>query len=254
MSASPLHGDRKRVAVMQPYFLPYAGYFRLFDQVDEFVIYDCVQFPRRSRVHRTEVPGPAGSVEWLTLPLARQPRDTRIMDLCFATDARTLLDERLARLRWLETASGPAAARVRQLLQAPLVDVVDFLELGLQTVCELVGLPWSVTRSSWLDLDPALRGQERVLAVALARGATTYVNAPGGTALYDPAAFQERGIELRFLTPYAGAYPRLLPGLLVDDPAMVAADVRSTSSLLDPDHVPRSRPDRSQPTRSGSAR
>ena len=41
---------------MQPYLFPYAGYFRLLSQVDEFVIYDCVQFPRRGRVHRTEVP------------------------------------------------------------------------------------------------------------------------------------------------------------------------------------------------------
>ena len=43
----------KRIAVMQPYFFPYLGYFRLFSQADEFVIYDCVQMPRRGRVHRT---------------------------------------------------------------------------------------------------------------------------------------------------------------------------------------------------------
>jgi hypothetical protein len=35
------------VAIMQPYFIPYAGYFRLFAATDLFVIYDCVQFPRR---------------------------------------------------------------------------------------------------------------------------------------------------------------------------------------------------------------
>jgi hypothetical protein len=35
------------VAVMQPYFMPYAGYFRLFAAADVFVLFDCVQFPRR---------------------------------------------------------------------------------------------------------------------------------------------------------------------------------------------------------------
>ena len=87
----------KRVAVMQPYFFPYAGYFRLLDVVDHFVVFDCVQFPRRGRVHRTQVPGPTGGVEWLTLPLASMPREVLIRDLAFAPAARARLDDRLSR-------------------------------------------------------------------------------------------------------------------------------------------------------------
>jgi hypothetical protein len=217
---------------MQPYFLPYAGYFRLFHQVDEFVIYDCVQFPRRGRVHRTEIPGPGGAPEWLTLPLAYQPRETRIMDLRFADDARERFDERLARLGWLRASQGPGAARILDLLQAPFSGVVDFLECGLRTVCELLGLPFVVTRSSWLDIPPSVRGQDRVIAVAVARGATRYVNAPGGLELYDPAAFERLGIELRFLAPYDGRHRFLLPDLVAGEPAELAADVRATSRLI----------------------
>src|SRR5689334_2859030 len=74
-------GSGWTVAVMQPYFFPYAGYFRLFAQVDEFISFDCVQFRRRGRIHRTEVPGPGGSLQWLTLPLAYAPRETLIRDV-----------------------------------------------------------------------------------------------------------------------------------------------------------------------------
>ena len=56
------------IAVMQPYFVPYAGYFRLFAATDLFVIYDCVQFPRRGWVHRNQLPGANGQPNWLTLP------------------------------------------------------------------------------------------------------------------------------------------------------------------------------------------
>jgi hypothetical protein len=223
----------KRVAVMQPYFLPYAGYFRLFHEVDEFVVYDCVQFPRRGRVHRTEVPGPSGAVEWLTLPLLRQPREVRIMDLRFAPDARTRFDERLERLPVMRSPTGPAAARVADLLRGPLDDVVGFIESGLGLACELLGLPFRVTRSSALDIDPSVRGQERLLAVAVGRGATTYVNAPGGVALYDADRFRDHDIELRFLAPYEGAYRYLLPALLTVDPVAIAADVRATTHLID---------------------
>ena len=62
----------KGVALMQPYFFPYAGYFRLFAAVDTFIIYDCVQFPRRGRVHRVEVPGPDGNAH-VADPAARLP-------------------------------------------------------------------------------------------------------------------------------------------------------------------------------------
>src|SRR5689334_25196809 len=88
--------SRRRLAVMQPYFFPFAGYFRLFATVDQFVIFDCVQFPRRGRVHRSQVPGPNGTTKWLTLPLARRPRDVLIRDLEFAPNAREQFDQRLA--------------------------------------------------------------------------------------------------------------------------------------------------------------
>ena len=227
-------GGGKRVAVMQPYLLPYAGYFRLFHAVDEFVIYDCVQFPRRGRVHRTEVLGPGGGAEWLTLPLARQSRETRDRASCASRPTPAPRSTSGSRAyRGFRSAQGPAAARVVEYLHGPLDDVVGFLERGLAIVCDLLALPFAVTRSSSLDLDPSVRGQERVLAVASARGARIYVNAPGGIELYEAAAFGQRGIDLRFLAPYEGAYRMLLPALLEVDPARIAADVRATTRLIE---------------------
>ena len=72
------------VAVMQPYFMPYAGYFRLFAAADVFVLFDCVQFPRRGWVHRNRFATAAGHLDWLTLPLLKCPRETRIDELAFA--------------------------------------------------------------------------------------------------------------------------------------------------------------------------
>ncbi|WP_444430711.1 WbqC family protein [Rhodobacter capsulatus] len=72
------------VAVMQPYFFPYGGYYRLLAAADVFVILDCVQFPRRGRVHRSSLPG-AG--RWITLPLEPAPRDSLISAMRLAPDA-----------------------------------------------------------------------------------------------------------------------------------------------------------------------
>lgn len=222
---------------MQPYFLPYAGYFRLFAAVDEFVVLDCVQFPRRGRVHRTEVPGPNGAPGWLTLPLARQPRDTPIHALRFASDARKELDARLGAMPWFRRASGPAADAVRASLGGPLDGVVDFLEGTLRMAAGSMGFQAPMRRSSSLPIDPALRGQARVIAIARAVGASHYLNAPGGRGLYDALAFQEQGLVLEFLAPYRGSVQQMLPALLQQPPEQLRADVLA-QLLIEPAALP----------------
>lgn len=214
------------VAVMQPYFFPYAGYFRLVAVAETFVIFDDVQFPRRGRVHRCEIPGPSGAMEWLTLPLARQPRDTMIKDLAFAAGARDTLDRRLTRLRWLAGARGPWADRVRAHLHGPLDNVVDFLETGLRLVAQALDLQPRMVRSSSIWVDSKLRGQERVIALVQALNGRTYVNAPGGRALYQAEAFSRSGLELKFLVPYAGDGGSILPALVADATESLRAQFR----------------------------
>jgi hypothetical protein len=222
----------KRVAVMQPYFFPYAGYFRLFAAADEFVIFDCVQFPRRGRVHRTEVAGLDGKTEWLTLPLAYHPRDILIRDLRFSPDARAQFDRRLACHSWIRTAANANADLFRSYLYGPMESVVDFLETGLRLVTRLLGFEVPITRSSVLQLDPDLRGQDRVIAAASAVGATQYINSPGGRDLYDVATFRRRGIELAFLCPYEGQFLYLLPALMTLDCQVIRQDILAATHLL----------------------
>src|SRR5262245_8911697 len=83
------------VAIMQPYFLPYAGYFRLFAATDLFVIYDCVQFPRRGWVHRNRLVDHSGNERWLTLPLQPAPQTALIRDLRFPANVADLFAARL---------------------------------------------------------------------------------------------------------------------------------------------------------------
>lgn len=225
--------SRATVAVMQPYFYPYAGYFRLFAAAETFVIFDDVQFPRRGRVHRCEVPGPGGALEWLTLPLARQPRDTAIKDLAFADNAREVFGRRLARLPWLADARGPWAESVRAHLSGPLDNVVDFLEAGLRLAAKALGVRSRLIRSSAVAIDPHLHGQDRVIALVRALNGHTYVNASGGRALYEAAAFKRSGLELSFLAPYGGDGGSILPALVNEKSETLRADVKHPVRLIE---------------------
>lgn len=221
----------RSLAVMQPYFYPYAGYFRLFAAADRFVVFDCVQFPRRGRVHRAEVVGPDGSVQWLTLPLAKQPRNTLICDLAFATDARPRLDAELRRLPWVRGASGEPAERIREHLNSSLDSVADFLVAGLDLACGLLGLPGPALRSSSLRIDPQLRGEDRIVEIVRRLKADQYINAPGGRNLYDLASFSDAGVELRFLPPFDGQVFQLLPALMSGDTATIRGEILGFGGL-----------------------
>src|SRR3954468_7197414 len=83
------------IAIMQPCFIPDAGYFRLLPASDLFVVYDCVQFPRRGWVHRNKLVDRSGAARWLTLPLEKAPQEVAIRDLRFPADAAERLAERL---------------------------------------------------------------------------------------------------------------------------------------------------------------
>jgi hypothetical protein len=184
-------------------------------------------------VHRCEVPGPGGALEWLTLPLARQPRETMIKDLAFAADARAILDRRLTRLPWLVEARGPWADRVRAHLYGPLDEALSFLEVGIALVGEVLDLRPRLLRSSTIGVDRNLRGADRVIAIVQALNGRTYVNASGGRALYQGADFRRAGLELKFLVPYSGRLGSILPALVGGDTAPLRIETRRAARLVD---------------------
>ena len=60
----------RRIAIMQPTYIPWIGYFDLMDHVDCFVLLDSVQFEKQSWQQRNRIKGPQG-LQWLTLPIHR---------------------------------------------------------------------------------------------------------------------------------------------------------------------------------------
>ena len=77
----------------------------------DFVMFDCVQFPRRGWVHRNRLPVSDGTTDWFTLPVARAPRDALISELVFAVDARERVQERRPPYRSPAPLDSPGRAR-----------------------------------------------------------------------------------------------------------------------------------------------
>jgi hypothetical protein len=65
------------VAILQPYFFPYIGYFQLMQAVDVFVIYDDAQYMKGGWINRNRIRC-SGKSTWLTLPVRRDSRELSI--------------------------------------------------------------------------------------------------------------------------------------------------------------------------------
>ena len=215
-----------RVAVMQPYFLPYAGYFRLFCNVDAFVVLDDVQFPRRGWVHRNRLRRHDGQLAWLTLPLAHAPRDTLIRDLAFHPRADSLWP---ARTRAFPACDRPGAGAM-VLVQAVNdlgAGFVDYQVRLLQATLESLGLPSPpLIRAGEAGVEEEFPGAAgRIIGLCRRLGADTYLNAPGGRTLYDAAVFARHGILLEFLPPYRGDASSILQRLNDERPETVRREI-----------------------------
>ncbi|HEX6783374.1 MAG TPA: WbqC family protein [Sphingomicrobium sp.] len=216
---------------MQPYFYPYLPYFALLAGASTFVIFDCVQFSRRGRVHRSEVTKSEGRPKWLTLPLAAQPRDILIRDLRFAAEATAEFDRRLRSNPVIRDIMHRLPQAVRDHLTSDLQDPADYLEQGLRIITDLLKFQPRIVRSSTFVIPDDVRGQDRVIALARASGAGSYLNAAGGADLYDSAKFAKAGLTLEFLPNYTGRHWHLLSALAKADLNDLALEARQIAAM-----------------------
>lgn len=215
-----------RIAVMQPYFIPYLGYFRLLAAVDLFVAFDCVQFPRRGWVHRNQLRDDAGHPQWLTLPLDYAPQETPIDRMAFSTDAAPELAQRMGRFPACRRPANDHAA----VLLAAASEIRDsparYIGRLLSVTAAELGIGTEIIYSSTLEIPSALKGQDRILAICEKLGATAYLNAPGGRDLYDAEAFAARRIDLSFLPDYRGNTLSVLQRFADEDLAGLRQELR----------------------------
>ena len=188
-----------KVAIMQPYFFPYIGYFQLIHAVDLFIVYDNIKYTKKGWINRNRILR-HGKEAFFTLPLKgdSDSLDVRDRELAAALDRDTLLGqitEASRRAPHFEQ----AFPVVEQAIRHDDRNLFGFLYHSLATVCRYLGIRTPFSISSGIPIDHSLRGQDRVLALCEAAGASVYVNPIGGTELYSRPAFGARNIELKFL-------------------------------------------------------
>jgi hypothetical protein len=191
------------VAVMQPYFFPYLGYFQLLAHVDVFVVHDDTQYVKQSWINRNRILE-HGVAAYLTLPVASGSHRQLIREK-HLHEPRLNQRKLLARIRHAYR-TAPHLASVSAFLE-PLFPgddetVASFNVRALRALKELLGLRTRLVLASERAYPRCHTAQERVIRICLEEGGARYVNPirARSLGLYDQAAFTVAGLELSYLS------------------------------------------------------
>ena len=216
--------QEKRIGIMQPYFFPYIGYFHLISAVDAFVVYDNLKYTKRGWINRNRFLE-RGSGVTFSIPLRKASDSLNI-------DQRQVADsfDREKLLRRVADAyrKAPHFESVMSLFTRAVRNqernLFRYIRDSLAMILEHLEITTPMVASSEIAIDHGLRGQDKVIAICKALGATTYVNAIGGTDLYEDDVFAQSKIELRFVEsrcrPYLQFNHPFVPWLSILDVLM----------------------------------
>lgn len=197
-----------KLAIMQPYFLPYIGYFQLMAAVDQFVVYDRIKYTKKGWINRNRFLL-NGSDAMFSLPLKKGSDALDIVkrELASDFDRGKLLCQFAGSYRRAPHFA-QTFALMERIVRHPDNNLFGYIHHALITLCTHLAVQTEIRVASALPYDNELKGQDKVLAICQATGARHYINAIGGTELYAKPDFAARGIELQFLKPRPFDYPQ----------------------------------------------
>ena len=205
--------DREKwVAILQPGYVPWVGFFEQVDQVDSFIYLDDVQFTRRDWRSRNRVLTRDGP-KWLTVPVHSKVGGRRV-DRSLLTDVRIQNDQPWfeTHLRTLEHAYKRAShfdrtfSGFESILRRPHDSLLE-LDIELVTfLCQQLGIEAPTLRSSTLGIDE--NGSDRILAICKKVGASDYYSGAAARDYLKISQFRDQGIRVWFQGHECQAYPQ----------------------------------------------
>ncbi|PVX46610.1 WbqC-like protein [Flavobacterium sp. 103] len=190
-----------KVAIMQPYFLPYIGYFQLINAVDVFVIYDNIEFTKKGWINRNRILV-NGKDDYFTLPLKKASDflnvNQRELSESYHKDSIKILSK-IAELYKKAPQYNEVFPLIEKVFMFENQNLFDFIFNSLKIFCNYLEIKTNFVVSSSVLIDHSLKSQNKVIAICKQLQATNYINAIGGQELYDKEMFEKNKIELNFI-------------------------------------------------------
>ena len=211
-----------KLGIMQPYFMPYIGYWQLMAAVDKYVVYDDVNYIKGGWVSRNNILM-NGQAHLFTITLNGASPNKHFNEIEVRDDFkkfRNMLQSCYAKAPYYKE----IMSAMEQIFGYEDRNLGAFLYHSYQVVLEYLGINTKLILSSTIEKDNSLRAEHKVKHICHLLGADTYYNTIAGKDLYDADDFAGEGIKLQFLQPKVIKYPQykneFVPNLSIIDVLM----------------------------------
>ena len=189
-----------KLGIMQPYFLPYIGYWQLINAVDKYVVYDDVNFIKGGWINRNRILL-NGEVKYINIPMLGASSNKLINEIGVNHDSQIMKKT----LKMFASAYEKAPyykqgyELFNEILNCEEEILSEYILNSMKVICRYLDIDTELILSSDINKDCTLKAQDKVLHICQLLHATEYYNAVGGQTLYSFEKFRERDIALNFL-------------------------------------------------------
>ncbi len=190
----------KKIAIMQPYFFPYIGYFQLIHSVDEFVIYDNIEFTKKGWINRNRILV-NGVDAYITLPLKKDLDFLHVKNR-FLADTWDIERKKMLNRIVESYRKAPFFKETYEIVERCIMfedrNLFNFIFHSVQILVNYLDIDTKLTVSSTLSIDHQLKSEDKVIAICKEQLAGIYINSVGGVGLYNKERFRSHNLELQF--------------------------------------------------------
>lgn len=190
-----------KIAVMQPYFMPYIGYYQLINSVDKFVIYDNIEYTKKGWINRNRILVNSQD-QYISIPLKKDSDFLEVNRRYLSETANIDLKKILNRINELYR-KAPYRYETINFLEKIFFceerNLFNFIENSLVLTLNYLGINTPIVVSSTIPINHSLKSEDKVIEICNSLAATAYVNPIGGVNLYSQSNFHKHGISLSFI-------------------------------------------------------
>ncbi len=190
-----------KIAIMQPYFFPYIGYFQLLNAVDIFVIYDNIQYTKKGWINRNRILVDK-KVDYFTLPLKK---NSDYLDIVEREISINWKKESIKSLNKIEQSYSKAPYfeetfdLIKHCFEYNEKNLFEFILFSTTQIINYLEIKTKIIKSSEININHDLKSEVKIIEICRKLNSNNYINPIGGLELYDKNNFKKESIDLQFL-------------------------------------------------------
>lgn len=215
---------------MQPYFFPYIGYWQLMEKVDQWIIFDDIQFINKGWINRNRILHPNIEKDWqyITLPLAKKNQKDKICEISI-DNQKNWYNEMLGKMSHYAKKTSYYNSTVdlfKQCVDEDGIYLSDLLIKTIHVIAKVLNIKAKIRVQSEmkLNLKEVDHPGQWALRICEIIGAKEYINPISGQKLFNKDEYRSSGIELRFFQTEEHVYNqkrnKFVPKLSIIDSLM----------------------------------